>query len=355
MPKPRAADRRHQEFVVEAWTTKAKSAGASGSAASAADHDTEFVDLIKPQASFPNACSSATATAPSSSDHAVVATTIPRPFPAASSSHDDTPWVQRPATSRKRQHQEEESELPSLPSQLPTQPRSRDPFLDDLLPSDPTSSTPLSNSPPYDHPQPNSSQNHTRTTNFTAISGPSRPDQSTCVIDPASERTDAQVALQDPRGCSGVCQLVLLPDGSISGHLVDTTSHRSYGIIGVPVASEEASSTCEYEAGEQVLRLTVINFSTLAEVCAVVSRRGGDLVRLQPAEPWQLRSYLNLVKHEDLEKAMEIQAHCHALLLLDGAAAEQRMRSNGMSKLCGQGGVFNTGTMSLEGLPSGFM
>lgn len=57
----------------------------------------------------------------------------------------------------------------------------------------------------------------------------------------------------------------------------------------------------------QVLRLTVINFDSLDEVMAVVSRRGGDLVRLQPAEPWQLRSYLNLTKQEDLEEAVAIQ------------------------------------------------
>lgn len=249
MPKPRTTDRRQQEFVVQAWNSISKQETPAGASGQPSHAEIEFADLVQPEilpSTVPAATSNADCTAQvnahtphipnSDPDLPVAALILPRPA-VPPPSCNDTPWVHT-AVGKKRPHE--------TPVQPQTEPPPHDPFLDELISSNrpgdnPHPTRPL---PTTTHPGPHQ---HSRTTihpSLELVSSPEDPSSADADVEPPAGFTYSH--------CSGVGQLVLLPDGEISGHFVDTVSHCCYGIMGTPVDSEDASSTCEYEAGEQV-------------------------------------------------------------------------------------------------------
>lgn len=247
MPKPRNTDRRQQEFVVQAWNSISKQDTPVGASSQSSHAEIEFADLVQPESlsppvpgATPNANSTAhtrhTGVPNSDPDPPVAALILPRTAVPPPSCHD-TPWVHTSVGNKRPR------EAPPQPRPAPTP---HDPFLDELIPSNHLGSNPhiTPPSPTSTHPGLNQHSTTTIHPSLELVASPEDPLNADADVDPPAGFSFSY--------CSGVCQLVLLPDGEISGHFVDAASHRCYGIMGTPVESEDASSTCEYEAGEQV-------------------------------------------------------------------------------------------------------
>ena len=76
------------------------------------------------------------------------------------------------------------------------------------------------------------------------------------------------------------------------------------------------------------------------------------MVRLQPAEAWQLQRHYGL-SAEDVE-GVEVAVQYQATQLMEGDAAEAKL-GRFAPGLKGRGALVNIGTAELSGLPPGFL
>eukprot|EP00897_Mesotaenium_endlicherianum_P010207 jgi/Mesen1/9214/ME000591S08546 len=75
----------------------------------------------------------------------------------------------------------------------------------------------------------------------------------------------------------GVASIALLPSGNLSGHFVDSSSKKCFGLMGTEFVCERE---CSHGEDYRLLRLTVIDFAAKEERTAVVERKGHDAARL---------------------------------------------------------------------------
>ena len=138
-----------------------------------------------------------------------------------------------------------------------------------------------------------------------------------------------------PASISGMCFLAILPSGHMSGHVVEPESMRTYGIMARCVASSSGRPGCTEDNDTDFLRLHIINtqvcepqgpcevspsimlctyvplsdmpnwwMQTNEEAEALISKTGGDMARLAPAESWQIRKHIWIQDNEKVDEAM---------------------------------------------------
>ncbi|KAL4424403.1 hypothetical protein ABPG77_005646 [Micractinium sp. CCAP 211/92] len=155
----------------------------------------------------------------------------------------------------------------------------------------------------------------------------------------------------------GTAYLALLPNGSITGHLVCSPSalagagsRRSFGLMGeVVVAGRE----CTRDADWGVLRLTLVNFAAggaASELSFLSERTEGDAMRLRAPVPWQgieLEELPTLDATCSCPTALGLSLDFRCSQLLSGSAAEAALRRLQPS-LAGRGALLNVGEMRVR-------
>ncbi|KAL4447722.1 hypothetical protein ABPG75_004941 [Micractinium tetrahymenae] len=175
----------------------------------------------------------------------------------------------------------------------------------------------------------------------------------------AGEQREPTVELE------GTAYLALLPNGSVTGHLVCVPSAltggggwRSFGLMAeVVVAGRE----CTRDADWGVLRMTLVDFAAAPagagggacrELSFLVERTEGDAMRLRAPVPWQgieLEDLPSLDATCSCPSASGLSLDFRCSQLLSGEAGEAVLRRLQPS-LAGRGALLNVGEMRV-GLP----
>ncbi|KAK9812742.1 hypothetical protein WJX72_002899 [[Myrmecia] bisecta] len=144
---------------------------------------------------------------------------------------------------------------------------------------------------------------------------------------------------------SWICYLAFLPDGRLSGHMVDSRTHKTYGVLGMEVWSERE---CMRDAEWKLLQISVINFDSQEEVRLLAERTGGDAAKLHaPVEPHGVEEELLQECSEGCDAAACLDFTCDTIMA-DKAAEAHLHRFN--RSLCRQDAVVNQGHMMLSGI-----
>ncbi|GAQ78207.1 hypothetical protein KFL_000090530 [Klebsormidium nitens] len=144
----------------------------------------------------------------------------------------------------------------------------------------------------------------------------------------------------------GVASLALLPDGCISGHLIDAVTKMSYGIFGKEIKCERECSRGE---DYKLVDLTILEFKSQKECTLVVEQRGADAARIRTAEDahgWE---------EEVLEAAREGRSGAPPNVTFDcetlkADADARRHIQRFLPTLEGQDAVVNVGKMVASGV-----
>jgi len=93
------------------------------------------------------------------------------------------------------------------------------------------------------------------------------------------DQTDCSIS-NEAQGTSliGTAVLALLPDGHISGHLLDANHNACFGIMGSQLTAERE---CTRDVEWKLLHVTIINFRTNREVSFPAERTAADAATIQ--------------------------------------------------------------------------
>ncbi|DBA87519.1 hypothetical protein WJX77_003187 [Trebouxia sp. C0004] len=161
------------------------------------------------------------------------------------------------------------------------------------------------------------------------------------------DQTDCSVS-NEAQGSSliGTAVLALLPDGHISGHLLDANHNACFGIMGSQLTADRE---CTRDVEWKLLHVTIINFRTNREVSFPAERTAADAATIQA--PLQM--------HGDEQQVIEaLQGHSttgvelkfQCATILAGESAEKCLATFN-AKLCGKGAVVNKGVVEVYNLP----
>eukprot|EP00899_Mesostigma_viride_P006455 jgi/Mesvir1/15810/Mv03366-RA.1 len=84
-------------------------------------------------------------------------------------------------------------------------------------------------------------------------------------------------ALSNCTDVDGVAWLVFLPDGSLSGHAIDKTTQKCYGVMGTEIACEKE---CSHGEDYKLLQASIIDFKSGAEHKLLLQRTGWDVAKM---------------------------------------------------------------------------
>lgn len=144
----------------------------------------------------------------------------------------------------------------------------------------------------------------------------------------------------------GTATLALLPDGHISGHLVDTATHKCYGLTAQQLTSDRE---CTRDIEWKLLSVTILDFSADQKVSFPAERTAADAATIQA--PLQM--------HGEEQQVMEaLQGQCNTEIqfrfgcsvILDGSSAQACLTALNQ-KLCGTDAVINKGAVQACNLP----
>lgn len=170
--------------------------------------------------------------------------------------------------------------------------------------------------------------------------------------DPSLDSSD-----NDSLACiTGVCQLAVLPSGDMTGHLIQLSTKKPFGISACLL---QLNADCWVSSETSLLKLCITNYDNLEQAYAYVCNSGGDMVKLQPAPGWQLREMVKDESSSLLSSLHQSPDDSHmavkfeATILSDGEEAERKIAAF-MPSLLGSDAVVASGLMHITGLPSGF-
>ncbi len=93
------------------------------------------------------------------------------------------------------------------------------------------------------------------------------------------DQTDCSISNEAPgTRLIGTAVLALLPDGHISGHLLDANHNACFGIMGSQLTAERE---CTRDVEWKLLHVTIINFRTNREVSFPAERTAADAATIQ--------------------------------------------------------------------------
>lgn len=189
-----------------------------------------------------------------------------------------------------------------------------------------------------------------------------------------SESDDVSVAGLNGISLTGTAVLALLPDGHISGHLLDADSNTCFGIMGRQLTAERE---CTRDVEWKLLYVTIIDFRTNSEVSFPAERTAADAAIIQA--PLQMhgeeQQVIEALQGHSSPK-VELKIQCTTILVSqasdicriqfspsnpskalvpeccsqDGGSADIFLATFN-SKLCGKAAVVNKGTMKVHKLP----
>ncbi|KAA6423479.1 MAG: hypothetical protein FRX49_06539 [Trebouxia sp. A1-2] len=165
------------------------------------------------------------------------------------------------------------------------------------------------------------------------------------------DQTDCSFSIE-AQGTSliGTAVLALLPDGHISGHLLDANHNACFGIMGSQLTAQRE---CTRDVEWKLLHVTIINFKTNREVSFPAERTAADAATIQA--PLQM--------HGDEQQVIEaLQGHprtgvelkFQCTTILAGESAEKCLATFN-PKLCSKDAVVNKGIVEVYNLPISLM
>eukprot|EP00798_Chlamydomonas_sp_ICE-L_P014665 gene14665-20700_t len=109
----------------------------------------------------------------------------------------------------------------------------------------------------------------------------------------SDEECEPSGCINSWKECTWMCHLAILPSGQVSGHMVDGRSRCCLGVVGRRLfGGPSARAGCKMDEDTEILLLQMIHLQSGSEVQAMVSKTGGDLARMEPAELWQIRRFM---------------------------------------------------------------
>ncbi len=130
------------------------------------------------------------------------------------------------------------------------------------------------------------------------------------------DETDCSIS-KEAQGTSliGTAVLALLPDGHISGHLLDANHNACFGIMGSQLTAERE---CTRDVEWKLLHVTIINFRTKREVSFPAERTAADAATIQAplhmhGDEQQVIEALQ--GHSTIATGVELKFQCETILV----------------------------------------
>lgn len=164
---------------------------------------------------------------------------------------------------------------------------------------------------------------------------------------PAEGKAEEQMErVKEEEVKEGVASIVLLPNGSISGHFIQLPHSICFGLHGTELACERECSRGE---DYRLIKLTIIDYNKKKEHDVIVECRGHDAARfnnINHAHGWE-EDVSGMVEQKQQKNKIAVSFECETLKA--EKAAEDHIKQY-MPKLAGLDAVVNIGKMRISGL-----